>query len=267
LNVARSEVVNHPLFKAVQTEAGIQLFMANHVFAVWDFMCLLKTLQIRLTCTTVPWQSPKNIEAARFINEIVLGEETDDTGHGIYSHFDLYRAAMIQAGADTTSIDSFTARIKAGFDLRTAFGGLEVAPQVENFVRTTLDVCRRGAHEVAASFFFGREDVIPDMFTRALTMNGLTSSPRFALLELYMRRHIELDGDSHGPRARKILESLCEGDEVKSQQAMAAARQALEARRLLWDGVLHALEQSSRMPELSGLETEPIRRPERVATL
>jgi hypothetical protein len=247
LKTDRELAIAHPLFRRVNSLRDIQIFMSNHVFAVWDFMSLLKTLQRDLTCTTVPWFPPRHPEVARLINEIVLGEETDEAEPGIYgSHFELYRKAMVQAGSSTQSVDRMIDRLSRGVALTASFDELPVAPNVAKFVHTTLTICAGSTHEVAAAFFYGREDVIPEMFERALEAEGIKNSKDYSLLELYMRRHIEMDGDSHGPRARRILEILCEDDDLKWDEALAAARLSLQARKHLWDGILEVIENSSK---------------------
>ena len=51
----KDALLNHPLYRRIDTLPALRLFMEHHVFAVWDFMSLLKELQRRLCCTTVPW--------------------------------------------------------------------------------------------------------------------------------------------------------------------------------------------------------------------
>src|SRR5262245_17345533 len=96
----RESLLNHPVYARLDRVEALRVFMQHHVFAVWDFMSLLKTLQQRLTCTQTPWVPPTNHVGCRLINEIVLGEESDEDGQGKFaSHFELYLRSMQQCGA------------------------------------------------------------------------------------------------------------------------------------------------------------------------
>ncbi len=90
LGSLRAALLDHPLYADVASIADLRRFMEDHVFAVWDFMSLLKRLQQDVTCTRVPWFPANNARAARLINDIVIGEETDVDPDGTYvSHLDL----------------------------------------------------------------------------------------------------------------------------------------------------------------------------------
>ena len=168
LDKLRAELIDHALYDSVRTVGSLRLFMREHVFAVWDFMSLLKRLQQIVTCTEVPWLPPVDPTASRFINEIVLGEECDDDGQGGYaSHFELYLQAMDEVGADTRPICDFVAKLGRQVPIEQALSETSILPSTRDFVRSTLHLTSLGQpHEIASAFFYGREDVIPDMFAR-----------------------------------------------------------------------------------------------------
>lgn len=233
---ARKELLEHPLYRTIIDVDSVRRFMAFHVFAVWDFMSLLTSLQRSLTCTQIPWVPNRDPELARFINEIVLGEESDETPDGGYlSHYELYLVAMDEVGADTGPIRKFVDNVRRTDDFDGLLAQLATEGGVFAFMDSTFSVIRRGSHEVAASFLFGREDVIPDMFAQVLKQEHLYKDERYRYLRLYLERHIEIDGDHHGPLARKMLVSLCGDSKVKWAEAKQAAEDAIAARLALWD--------------------------------
>ncbi len=207
------------------------------MFAVWDFMSLLKWLQAHLTCVTIPWAPSAHPQASRLINEIVLGEESDTFGSGYISHFDLYLRAMNEAGADTSAIRKLLAALAADSPMNAALQFAEVPAEAAAFVLSTFDLLRtEKPHVIAAAFTFGREDLIPDMF-REMVRDLRRHFEGVALFEYYLERHIEVDGESHGPMALQMVQELCGNDEAKWREATHAAELALEARLALWDGI------------------------------
>jgi hypothetical protein len=226
----------------VEDAASLRVFMASHVFAVWDFMCLLKTLQRRLTCVEVPWLPPADPLAARLINEIVLGEETDEIApHRYTSHFDLYLPAMEEVGADTGPVRRFVAGLREGMAPDEALAPLSIPESTRRFVLDTLFTCGAPTLEVAASFLLGREDLVPAMF-RSIIEELERHSMRCDSYRLYLDRHVQLDEEQHAPLARKLLSNLCGDDPARWLRATAAAKTALLSRRALWDGVAARLE-------------------------
>jgi hypothetical protein len=249
----RNALLNHPIYMEVNSLSRLREFMQLHVFAVWDFMSLVKRLQGELTCNRLPWTPPARAPIARFANEVVLGEESDLGPDGKpISHFELYLRAMDEIGADSTEIRGFIAQLKLGARWQDEFSELSIPQGVATFVNETLRCATQGSLvEVATSFLFGREDVIPEMFERLLTLwsNAKAEVPHFAY---YLERHIELDGGSHGPWAQEMLIALAGQSEAKWQQATSAAQRAITHRIKLWDSILALLNNNDSLVSYNG---------------
>ncbi len=232
-------VEKHPLYGELTSLDRLQRFMQYHVFAVWDFMCLLKALQQRLTCPTVPWLPVGDPLTRRLINEIVLAEESDELPDGrVLSHFELYLEAMTEAGADSSGVAAFEHRLKQGRPVRAALHEAKVPAAAREFVTQTLDVLEQGRpHVIAAVFTVGREQMIPRAFMKIVRTLAEAHPRRLPTFELYLKRHIELDQNEHGPLATQMLERLCGFDRSRWEEATLAAVSALQARMRLWDGV------------------------------
>ena len=256
LRSAQQALEQHRVFSQITDLPSLRAFMRVHVFAVWDFMSLAKRLQRDFTSLELPWMPPADIDAARLINEIILGEETDVGPDGRpASHLELYLGAMAEVGADTTQFEDFLASLREGTTSARALRRVGAPRCAADFVRRTLEVALSGSTTVVlANFFYGRENVIPSMFQGLLQNWGIARSaaPRFVY---YLDRHIELDGDSHGPAAASIIQRTLERDPQQTAIMRAAALDSLSARQNLWDGT------SQLLTELS--EPRQLRRPAR----
>jgi len=242
LGDTRDRLVAHPLYARIDGPDALRRFMEAHVFAVWDFQSLLKAVQQRLTCTTLPWLPSADPEARRLINEIVLDEESDelpaDMGGGSASHFEMYLDAMRQAGADTGPIDRLIALLRAGTPLAEALAGCGGPPAALAFVRKTFAVIESGStHRIVAAFTHGREDVIPDMFRNLVESLAATDPATWGRFRFYLERHIAHDDEKHAPICRRIISRLCGDDPQKWAEASETARECIEARIGLWDAL------------------------------
>lgn len=235
----------HPLFSEITTLPILRTFMETHVFAVWDFMSLTKRLQRELTCVSLPWLPPTDPAAARLINEIVLGEESDDRpGHGHYSHFELYLDAMREVGASTQAIERFVSLMHEGVPHAEALLRAEASEAAQRFVCDTLEVALHApAHRVAAAFLHGRESVIPTMFQQILDEWGI-GIEQAPIFRYYLQRHIEVDSEDHGPAAEQLLARLVNHDPVREEEVYVAAIAAVDSRMALWDSLRASLQAS-----------------------
>jgi hypothetical protein len=239
---ARSRVVSHPLYKNLDSLDAVVTFMEHHVFAVWDFMSLLKSLQRNLTCVEVPWVPTGPAGSRRLINDIVLVEESDELGNGFISHFELYLQGMAEAGADTTAINALVALLRARRPVLPSLAEAGVPAPASEFVRATWGLIESApVHCQAAAFAFGREDLIPDMFDQVVAVNREQGN-RLAAFVDYLDRHIEVDSEEHTPMAMQMLADLCAEDEGKWRQCEDTVNAALEARIRLWNDIHAAIE-------------------------
>jgi hypothetical protein len=239
------QLENHPVYEAVQTIEDLQCFMEHHVYSVWDFMSLIKYLQSVVAPTTYPWKPMGDASVRRFINELVLEEESDETRlsgeHA--SHFELYQKAMIEIGASIDVSSRFVGEV-GEHGIKRALDMPGIPKASARFTRQTFDFIRNDKpHEVAAALALGREHIIPAIF-RAILNRMQVSEKDAPTFHFYLNRHIHLDEDFHAPLSLRLLNSLCAGDEIKIQEAINAARTAVTARLKFWDGVHEAILQS-----------------------
>ncbi len=238
LKPLRETLSAHPVYQNLKSIDDVKLFMELHSYAVWDFMSLIKHLQIKLTCVSLPWMPATNPTLARFVNEIVHAEESDINEQGIpISHFEMYLDAMREIGASTTGINQLMKSIKQGMTVKEVLTGLNIPQAVKDFVNYTFDIIGHNeGHKTAASFTFGREDVIPDMFIEIINQSN-TRGKNYDKLRYYLERHVELDGDEHGPLSLQLVSELCGDDDSKWEEATHIAQQSLQHRIHLWDAI------------------------------
>jgi hypothetical protein len=242
-DTVRKEIIHHPLYPQLQTLDQVRVFTQYHVFAVWDFMSLLKSLQRQLTCVTHPWIPVGSANTRYLINEIVTGEESDIDAQGNRtSHFELYLKAMQEMGASAEAIEQVLLQLKNGFHFRDVTENLHLPAAVKNFCSFTFDIIEKApVHVQAAVFTFGREDLIPAMFHELVIRLSTQYPEQLRTFRYYLERHIEVDGEHHSLLALQMVEELCGEDTEKWIEATNACVTALSLRRELWNGVLEAV--------------------------
>ena len=243
LESTRNKLINHNLYSNLNSKTKLIKFMETHVYAVWDFMSLIKALQRNLTCVDIPWTPNKNNLAGRLVNEIVLAEESDiDLEGNAKSHFELYKESMKEIGADTSQINNFISKIRESSDYRETINDFNIHADIKSFLNFTFDIIESGeAHKIASAFTFGRENVIPDMFIGLVKGLNEKNSDIANKFVYYLERHIELDGDDHGPIALKMIENLCGDDEKKWDEVTKIAKESIQMRIKLWDHICNEI--------------------------
>jgi hypothetical protein len=239
----RQEIINHKVYSVINDIDDLKVFMQYHVYAVWDFMSLLKSLQMGLTSTTTPWFPVGNANTRYLINEIVTGEESDVDGEGVRkSHYEMYLEAMHQCGADTKVIHQFIDTLKETGSLSEAYVLANVPQEAREFMDFTFEVINsKQSHLQSAAFTFGREDLIPHMFISIVRDLNQKFPDQLSLIKYYLERHIEVDGDHHSHLALEMTAELCGDNEAYWKAAEEITVAALQQRINLWNGVYNEI--------------------------
>ena len=237
LNDLKQEIIAHPLFANKLEPRHICKFMESHIFAVWGFMSILKSLQKLITPNNLPWMPNKNTMngLVNFVNEIILCEESDYIeGIGYISHFEIYLLAMKNMGARTDQLDKLTSIIADKGYNKKYLDDIDASDEVKSFLKHDMEVSMNGTlPEIVGAFTLGREKVIPNMFGYILPAIKETSTSGHLIT--YLERHIDIDGDRHGPLSMKLLDASCDKNQLSL--AYATAVKSLELRLLVWDKV------------------------------
>lgn len=239
IQAQRVQLLQHPVYQSINDLNGLIEFSQKHVFAVWDFMSLLKALQRDLTCVDLPWVPVGTADTRYLINEIVLGEESDVDENGVrISHFELYIKAMNQMGANFQPIFELIDSLKSEH-IFSAIDKANLHPKIKSFLHFTFDVALNApTHVKAAVFTFGREDLIPDMFVEILQQIYKDNPEKVSTFKYYIERHIEVDGDHHSHLALEMVSQLCGDDQSKWEEASRYSVESLKQRSLLWDAII-----------------------------
>lgn len=238
----QKDLETHPIYEAIKSIKDLRCFMEHHIYCVWDFMSLLKYLQSIIAPTKYPWTPKGNTNIKRFINELILEEESDETNipGKFSSHYELYQKAMLEIGANTIPSSNFIRKIN-NQNIKIALDLPNIPyPSKIFMIQTFQFLKRKKPHEIASALALGREHIIPCMFRSILHKINI-SEKEAPIFHFYLSRHIHLDEDFHAPLSLKLLNNLCAEDDTKIQEAINTANIAIMARIKFWDGVLNAI--------------------------
>lgn len=245
LTPLRAQLTAHPLYASIRTLDHVRCFMESHVFAVWDCMSLLKCLQRRLTCVRIPWTPTPYPASRRILNQLILSEESDDFDGRPLSHFEIYLEAMQAIGADTIPMLRVVKAAATSFNWQSTLHQVAPTP-ARRFVDSTFDTVRQGSLVAqAATFTFGREGVIPELFRNFLHRLNNDLSGSLSTFLWYLERHVEADGVDQPPLSLPMISDLCGDNPALWTEATQAAEAAMRARVALWDGILVQIRQQS----------------------
>ena len=241
LQAVRERLRRHKLYGMIQSPEDLRVFVEHHIICVFDFMSLLKSLQRDLSCVAVPWTPVQDAKSARLIQQIAIDEEADPKANGkTQSHFEWYLEGMEEIGADTIPIRRLVKELANGASWESALSESALPKASQEFGATTAAFLDHDLPLRAAVFFHGREEIIPEMFLPIVDNLGDEGLPCSAF-RAYLKRHIELDSDEHGPAGLRLLSRLYKSHPNSEPRAERAALEALLSREGLWDAIARKL--------------------------
>ena len=225
---------NHNIYSKTNNLEQLQIFMENHIYAVWDFMLLVKYLQRKLTSVELIWKPTKYRISRHYINEIILNEESDLINSSYISHFELYKIAMIEINANTSSIDKFINEV-------TEENYVSIISKLNqglcNFLFDTFEsITEKDLYHNIGYFYYGRENPIPQMFSRII--KNICSNYNCTHMKLYLERHITMDGDIHGPITKIVINELIFDNIDNEINILLGGIHAIESRINFWNYIL-----------------------------
>lgn len=242
LQQIKYKLKKHEIYNHIKTIDDIKKFMRYHVFSVWDFMSLLKSLQNDLTCISIPWIPNENSKVTRLINEIVLIEESDIYNDIPQSHYQMYIDAMKDIKANCFDIQILISVIKNNGSIFTYLNKSNIDIRIKNYLRNTFDIINTNkTHLKLAAFTYGREDIIPTMFLEIVKQLKVKEDKRLDKFIYYLERHIEVDDEDHSPMCKEILIEICGNNTSMWKEVEVCAKKCIENRIYLWDAILEKI--------------------------
>jgi hypothetical protein len=107
-----------------------------------------------------------------------------------------------------------------------------VAKFVEYNIKTAIT---KPITDVVAIFYFGRENLIPQMFERFINQSSIKSTQ---YLKYYLQRHIEIDSEDHGPKMLKLLNFVTNNNTQNIKNCINIGIDSIIKRTELWDNIL-----------------------------
>lgn len=227
---------DHPIYDRLVGRGPIQAFMEAHVFCVFGYQQLLRSIHRDLMGVSQTLHNEAFKEAFRIMHEIVLEEELDFSDEGrIVSHLELYLEAMREMDCDLSWVFGFLDDWERHVPPLEALGRSGFPDSIKEFGAFIFSSLNRPLHEKATIFFYEGEPYIPDRFLYHLELQ--TEALPLSLWLDYWERHIEGVKKPGFSAAGRLVEILCAKDPKLNHEAERAAEEVLKKRKKLFDAL------------------------------
>ncbi|MBC7530277.1 MAG: DUF3050 domain-containing protein [Oligoflexus sp.] len=232
----------HKLYKNLNDESALRIFVEHHILCVWGYGFLLRNLYQDLVARVEPLASQAQKEAQKLIAEIMIEEEFEEQADGtLSSHLELYLEAMQILGADMAPTMSLFDMYESGQTWKIGLQQSNFPSLAARYARCILSFAERPLHERAALLFYEGEPFIPDNFLVHLSSFGASTE---GLVE-YFERHIEGLKKPGFSASGRLVELFCGDDAQLNDEAEKAAELIMNLRIELWNEISDRVEETS----------------------
>ena len=220
---------HHEVYSKVTSRAQISCFMSYHIFAVWNFIKLLKSLQIKTSIALRSQALECSGETRDLIGKIVFAEESELYPYGQPTeYFAVYLGAISELEVNSNFLWTF---------LTSKHSLQSLKPGIQELVGYNLTLAETGTiGEIAAAFFCGREPVSYQLFTSIIKILKQDGKECPNLIN-YTEKLNQENSRQVGTLVLKLLDYFCK-DETDKVFALQAGLEALNLREQLWNYAL-----------------------------
>lgn len=213
LEAQQNELKRHPVFMGVRNMQALRRMMEYHVFAQFDFAVINNAIAHQL-----------NWSYAARAKEI----------------FEEYLEIMVDMGAQTRAMDTFTTLKKSGVAHADALENCGAPTSVVELSKFQGNMSANGhPHILLGLLVFARDHRVHETYIRTLVDAPKPLSSALRPLDHFIPDYLAFPREDLYREASDLLRDFCGNDQELWYQVREYSQKAMRLRRRVWDGLLN----------------------------